>query len=46
MIEIRESVQKSLGFSQFELVLGHSVPSPLKLLKDNWLQEDPKNKIY
>ena len=33
---VRESVQESLGFSPFELVFGHSVRGPLKLLKENW----------
>ena len=37
----RESVQESLGFSPFELVFGHNVRGPLKLLKERWLQEDP-----
>ena len=30
----REAVQESLGFSPFELVFGHTVRRPLKLLKD------------
>ena len=30
----RESIQDSLGFSPFELVFGHSVRGPLKLLKE------------
>ena len=32
---VRESVQKSLGFSPFELVFGHTVPGPIKLLKED-----------
>ena len=36
----REAVQESLGFSPFELVFGHSVRGPLKLLKEKWLCED------
>ncbi|XP_072036952.1 uncharacterized protein [Amphiura filiformis] len=35
----REAVQTSLGFSPFELVFGHSVRGPLKLLKERWLSE-------
>ena len=35
----REVVQDSLGFSPFQLVFGHSVRGPLKLLKDKLLQE-------
>ena len=37
---IRESVQESLGFSPFELVFGHTVRGPLKLLKENFLSND------
>ena len=33
----REAVQESLGFSPFELIFGHSVRGPLKLLKEKWL---------
>ena len=35
----REAVQESLGFSPFELVFGHTVRGPLKLLKEKWLTE-------
>lgn len=35
----REAVQESLGFSPFELVIGHTVRGPLKLLNDKWLTE-------
>ena len=35
----RESVQESLGFSPFELVFGHTVRGPLKLVKEKWLDE-------
>ena len=34
----RESVQESLGFSPFELVFGHTVRGPLKLLKDKFME--------
>ena len=33
---VRESVQESLGFSPFELVFGHTVRGPFKLLKRNF----------
>ena len=33
----------SLGFSLFELIFGHSVCGPLKLLKENWLSENTKS---
>ena len=36
----RESVQESLGFSLFELVFGHTVRGPLKLLKEKFLSDD------
>ena len=36
----RESVQDSLGFSPFDLVFGHTVRGPLKLLKEKFLSED------
>ena len=35
-----ESVQESLGFSPFELVFGHTVHRPLKLLKEKFLSDD------
>ena len=35
----RESVQETLGFSPFELVFGHTVRGPLKLLKEKWLSD-------
>ena len=34
MFAARESVQESLGFSPFDLVFGHYVRCPLKLLKE------------
>ena len=33
LFAVRESVQESLGFSPFELVLGHTVRGPLKIFK-------------
>ena len=36
----RESVQESLAFSPFELVFGHTVRGPLKLLKEKLLSDD------
>ena len=39
LFAVRESVQESLGFSPFELVFGHSVCGPLKLLEDNFWQK-------
>ncbi|XP_062610561.1 uncharacterized protein LOC134272333, partial [Saccostrea cucullata] len=36
----RDAKQESLGFSPFELVYGHTVRGPLKLLKEKWLVEE------
>ena len=43
LFAVRESVQESLGFSPFELVFGHSVSGPLKMLKENWLSENTES---
>ena len=40
LFAVRESVQESLGFSQFELVFGHTVRGPLKLLRETFLSDD------
>ena len=40
LFAVRKSVQESLGFSPFELVFGHSVRGPLKLLKKKLLSYD------
>lgn len=37
----REVIQESLGFSPAELVFGHTVRGPLKLLKEKWLENQP-----
>ena len=36
----RESVQEPFGFSPFELVFGHTVRGPLKLLKEKFISDD------
>ena len=36
----REAVQESLGYSPFELVFGHSVRGPLRLLQETFLSSD------
>ena len=41
----RESVQESLRFSPFELIFGHSVRGPLKLIKKRWLSETPRSDL-
>ena len=45
MFAARDSVQESLGFSPFDLVFGHHVRCPLKLLKDLWLNDDDSVKV-
>ena len=40
LFAFRESVQESLGFIPFELVFGHSLRGPLKLLKEKFLSND------
>ena len=37
---VRESVQESISFSPFELVFGHTVRGPLKLLKEKFLSQE------
>lgn len=44
MFAIRESVQNSLGFSPAELVFGHVVRGPLKLLSEQLLATKPMAK--
>ena len=44
-VHVHESVQESLGFSPFELVLGHTVQGPLLILKEKWLDEGPEKII-
>ena len=41
----REVVEESLGFSPSELVFSHTVPGPLKLLKDKWLGEETEQNL-
>ncbi|XP_042858103.1 uncharacterized protein LOC122244300 [Penaeus japonicus] len=40
LFSVRESVQESLGFSPFQLIYGHEVRGPLKVLKECWLSEE------
>ena len=39
LFAVRKPVQESLGFSPFELVFGHTVRGPLKLLKKKFLSQ-------
>ncbi len=43
LFSLRETVQESLGFSPAELVFGHTVRGPLKLLKEYWLSDVKSN---
>ena len=44
LFALRDSVQESTGFSPFELVYGHEVRGPLRMLKEKWLgSDDPPN---
>ena len=40
----RDAVQESLGFAPNELVFGHTVRGPLKVLKDEWMAAGPSPK--
>ena len=39
LFAIRDTVQEALGFSPFELIFGHEVRGPLKLMKEKWLDD-------
>ncbi len=39
LFAVRESVQESLGFSPAEMVFGHTLRGPLKVLKDQMLED-------
>ena len=43
MFAARDPPQESLGFSPFELIIGHTVRGPLSMLKENCLQGNPSN---
>lgn len=45
LFAIREAVQESLGFSPAELVFGHTVRGPLKMLKENLLSVESSPKM-
>ena len=42
LFAVRETTQESLGFSLADLVFGHTVHSPLHLLREKWLADKPK----
>ncbi len=41
LFAVRETQQESLGFSPAELVFGHTVRGPLKLLKEKMMDVNP-----
>ncbi|XP_036419554.1 uncharacterized protein LOC118803140 isoform X1 [Colossoma macropomum] len=43
LFAIRETVQESTLFSPAQLVFGHSVRGPLKILKEKWMSESEPN---
>lgn len=45
LFAIRDSVCESTGFSPFELVYGHEVRGPLKLVKEKFLAEEPDRNV-
>lgn len=45
MFAIREVVQKSLGFSPVELMFGHHIRGPLRLLREEWLDEGTEKNL-
>lgn len=40
LFSVRDSVQESLGYSPIQLIYGHEVRGPLKVLKECWLCEE------
>ncbi len=44
LFAVRESVQESLGFSLAEMVFGHTVRGPLKVLKDKMMESNTENR--
>jgi hypothetical protein len=45
LFAIRDSVQESLGFSPFELVFGHEVRGPLRVVKEKFLDSPPSTDL-
>ena len=39
LFAVRDSVQESLGFTPFELVFGHDVRGPMKVVKEQWMND-------
>ncbi len=45
LFAVREAMQESLGFSPADLVFGHTVRGPLKMLKENMLAFDSSSEV-
>ncbi|XP_076036537.1 uncharacterized protein LOC143022279 [Oratosquilla oratoria] len=45
LFAIRDSVQESLGYSPFQLVFGHEVRGPLKVLKESWISNEEETPL-
>lgn len=45
LFAIRDSVNDSLGFSPFELVYGHEIRGPLKIMKESFLEPEGKGNL-
>ncbi len=45
LFAVREAVQESLGFSPADLVFGHTVRGPLKMLKENMLAFNSSSEV-
>lgn len=41
LFAVREAVQESLGFSPFEMIFGHCIRGPLKLIRERWMIDQP-----
>ncbi|XP_069945022.1 uncharacterized protein [Cherax quadricarinatus] len=46
LFSVRETVQESTGYSPFELIFGHNVRGPLRVLKEGWMGEDVSSALY
>lgn len=43
---VRSSYQESLGFTPFELIFGHEVRGPLKVMKECWINDEKEESLY
>lgn len=43
LFAIHKTTQESLGFSPADLVFGHTVRGPLRLLRERWLSDKPRS---